>query len=493
MSIVLPSLIGANKPASGGAFTNLRSISLDGTDDSLDVASTSDYAFGTSGFSIGFWFNPVGTNNSSGFGVNIFDMRSVTVNQAKPSLWMSSTGSGSILKYYAAGAYRTTWSGTLNPGSWYHLLITNDGSNTKFYLNGNSTAIATGSDSTNYIAAGLRIGGYSGNNYYYNGLIDEFAIWNATLSGADANAICSGSDFVPNDLSEASSYETDRTSNLIGWWRMGDGTEAGSGTTVYDMSTNSNNGTLTNIASPNGFVRNVPYNYFSLSLDGTNDYMDCGGASDFSFNNGSGTDSAFSISAWVKFDNTDRARAVSKDNGLGSREYLFGTNNSHKVNMILGDGSNNLDIRNNATINTSDWFHIVATYDGSKSISGLKVYVNADASSLTDVSAGTYAGMPQSTGNLEIGRFANAHSFFNGLVDEVAVFSKELTASDVTNIYNTGFPNDIGTNGLNLDPLAWWRMGDNDGGTGTTVTDQGSGGNNGTLTNGPTYSTSVPS
>ena len=250
-----------------------------------------------------------------------------------------------------------------------------------------------------------------------------------------------------------------------------------------DQGNGGNNGTFANIASPNGFVRNVPYNYFSLSLDGTNDYMDCGGASDFSFNNGSGTDSAFSISAWVKFDNTDRARAVSKDNGTGSREYLFGTNNTNKVNMILGDGSNNLDIRNNATINTSDWFHIVATYDGSKSISGLKVYVNADASSLSDVSVGTYAGMPLSTGNLDIGRFANGHSFFNGLVDEVAVFSKELTASDVTNIYNTGFPNDIGTNGLNLDPLAWWRMGDNDSGSGTTVTDQGSGGNNGSLNN----------
>lgn len=234
-------------------------------------------------------------------------------------------------------------------------------------------------------------------------------------------------------------------------------------------------------------------NQYSVDFDGANDYIDCGGASDFSFNNGSGTDSAFSISAWVKFDGINRARAVSKDNGTGSREYLFGTNNSNKVNMILGDGSNNLDIQNNATINTSDWFHIVATYDGSKSISGLKVYVNADASNVTDVSVGTYSGMPQSTGNLNIGRFGKTHSVFDGLVDEVAVFSKELTALDVTNIYNTGFPNDIGTNGLNLDPLGWWRMGDNDGGTGTTITDQGSGGNNGTLTNGPTFSTTVPS
>ena len=244
----------------------------------------------------------------------------------------------------------------------------------------------------------------------------------------------------------------------------------------------------TSSGSPSGGGLSPIGNQYSVSLDGANDYIDCGGASDFSFNNGSGTDSAFSISAWVKFDNTDKARLVSKDNGLGSREYLFGTNNTNKVNMILGTGSNNLDIRNNATINTSDWFHIVATYDGSKSISGLKVYVNADASSLSDVSVGTYAGMPLSTGNLDIGRFGNGHSFFNGLVDEVAVFSRELTADEVSSIYALNM-----ANLAPLSPLAWWRMGDNDSGSGSTVTDQGSGGNNGSLENGPTFSTTVPS
>ena len=230
----------------GGAFLNEYSLNFDGTDDTLDVASTSDFAFGTSGFSIGFWFKPEGTNNSTTYGVNIFDMRGGVVNIAKPSLWMSSTGSGSILKYYAIG-YKTTWSGTIDPGSWYHLLITNDGSDTKFYLNGNSTAIATGSDTNNYLAAPLRIGGYSGNAAYYNGLIDEFAIWDATLSGDDANAIYN--DGVPNDLDSAASYDTDRTSNLIGWWRMGDGgTWDGSNWTIPDASTNSNTGTTANMA-----------------------------------------------------------------------------------------------------------------------------------------------------------------------------------------------------------------------------------------------------
>ena len=230
-------------------------------------------------------------------------------------------------------------------------------------------------------------------------------------------------------------------------------------------------------------------NTYSVDFDGTNDYVDCGGSSDFSFTDGSGNDSAFSISAWVKFDNTNRARLLSKDTSTSSREYLFGTNATNKFNMLLGNGSVNLDIQNNTTLNNTDWFHVVATYDGSETASGLKVYVNADASSLTNNSLGSYSGMPSTSGNLEIGRFANGHSFFNGLVDEVAVFNSALSASDVTAIYNSGVPADL----TSYSPVGWYRMGDNDGGTGTTITDQGSGGNDGTLTNGPTFSTTVPS
>ena len=62
-------------------------------------------------------------------------------------------------------------------------------------------------------------------------------------------------------------------------------------------------------------------------------------------------------------------------------------------------------------------------------------------------------------------------------------------SSNISSIYNSGVPNDISS----LSPLHWWRMGDNNSGTGTTITDQGSGSNDGTLTNGPTFSSDVPS
>jgi len=230
-------------------------------------------------------------------------------------------------------------------------------------------------------------------------------------------------------------------------------------------------------------------NDYSVSLDGSNDYITCGGASDFSFTNGGGNDLAFSISAWVKLDSTDRMRLVSKDTSTSNREYLFGTNGGNRFNMLLGTGSVNLDVANTTTLNTTDWYHVVSTYDGSKTASGLKVYVNGDASNQYNGSLGNYTGMTSNSGSFEIGRFGNGHSFFNGLIDEVAVFNSELSSSQVSDIYNSGSPTNISS----LSPLSYWRMGDNNGGTGTTITDQGSGSNNGTLTNGPTFSSSVPS
>ena len=87
-------------------------------------------------------------------------------------------------------------------------------------------------------------------NYPFPGEVDELSIFNSALSASDISTLRGGASAgtlgVPADISSL---------NPVGWWRMGDGTEAGSGTTVFDMSTNSNNGTLTNDPT---FSTNVP-------------------------------------------------------------------------------------------------------------------------------------------------------------------------------------------------------------------------------------------
>ena len=96
------------------------------------------------------------------------------------------------------------------------------------------------------------------------------------------------------------------------------------------------------------------------------------------------------------------------------------------------------------------------------------------------------AGAWTNTADFKIGRLTL------GNIDEVSVYNSELSASDVASIYNgngAGKPGDV----TSLNPVGWWRMGDNDSGTGTTVTDQGSGDNDGTLTNDAAFEEDVPS
>ena len=55
----------------------------------------------------------------------------------------------------------------------------------------------------------------------------------------------------------------------------------------------------------------------------------------------------------------------------------------------------------------------------------------------------------------------NNTSYFNGKIDEVAVFNTALTAHEVQGIYNateTGKTADL--NDLTTPPVAWYRMGD---------------------------------
>jgi len=88
-----------------------------------------------------------------------------------------------------------------------------------------------------------------------------------------------------------------------------------------------------------------------------------------------------------------------------------------------------------------------------------------------------------------IGQRGNAAFPYAGKIDEVAIFGSTISAGDVTAIYNSGVPADL----TSLSPVGWWRMGDGtEAGSGTTIYDMSSNSNNGTLTNGPAYSTDTP-
>ncbi len=231
-------------------------------------------------------------------------------------------------------------------------------------------------------------------------------------------------------------------------------------------------------------------NEFSLSFDGADDYMTVPHNSSLSLS------SAGTFSVWVNMNTThttDYPYIFAKwDGGINYTFYAKVTGESAgKFKMRYYDGSS---AQSSATeINRGEWVHLAATLDGSNLI----YYVNGSADNTVSMGMGT-----TNTGDLYIGVAPTAGFIreWPGLMDEAAIFNTKLSAAQISNIYKgeesggsggtNGVPGDLST----FNPVAWWRMGDGtEAGSGTTVYDMSSNSNNGTLTNGPTFSTSVPS
>jgi hypothetical protein len=212
-------------------------------------------------------------------------------------------------------------------------------------------------------------------------------------------------------------------------------------------------------------------NQYSVSFDGTDDYATATlGSQVF--------DGDFAVSFWFNADTAPTYTSLiqsGSNSGYndGFRIYRY---SDTALAFWRGQGGYSNIFGNIGTTSTGSWHHIVVTRSGTTStfyLNGSSIATGTDSQAYTStafqMSFTTYP--------------------FDGLMDEVALWDSALSATNVTAIYNSGVPGDLSS----LNPVNWWRMGDNDGGTGTTITDQGSGSNNATLTNGPTFSTTVPS
>lgn len=211
-------------------------------------------------------------------------------------------------------------------------------------------------------------------------------------------------------------------------------------------------------------------NTYSVDFDGTNDYMDVGNDSSLSISG------ALSISAWIYADSLSGYPMFLSKRASGSGHAYQFYSNIGKLNY-----NNGTIVQSSGSLTLSSWNHIAVTFNGAGAV---VFYINGSSAGTATAASSN----PTNSGSVSIGRAYNGN-YFNGKIDEISFFNSVLSASNISDIYNSGVPADISS----LSPLGWWRMGDNDNGTGTTITDQGSGSNNGTLTNGPTFSSSVPS
>lgn len=237
--------------ASGWSGSNTYSLNFDGTDDYLSASSivTTTAQQGT----ISAWIK---TNTSAYMPIFSASNNSSGVSNEWLVLQVDSGGKFEIASNRLGTVEIYESSSTVTDNAWHHVMITSSGSAYKLFLDGSEQTLASGNNTGTWIgdigtktacSIGAMRRSADTSNSYFNGNIDEVAIWDSALTAAQISNIYKGE-------SNGGSGGTNGTpGNLMSfspkaWWRMGDGAEANSGTTIYDMSSFSNN--MTMVSSP---------------------------------------------------------------------------------------------------------------------------------------------------------------------------------------------------------------------------------------------------
>ncbi|MCK5020471.1 MAG: LamG domain-containing protein [Candidatus Peribacteraceae bacterium] len=174
-------------------------------------------------------------------------------------------------------------------------------------------------------------------------------------------------------------------------------------------------------------------------LFNTDDLVNISDHDDFSFGDGASTDSPFSISAWIKMADATTFRILAKTAPATNLEYLFSTTGSDLLRLQLFDLNLSNSIGADTVALTADegsWIHVVGTYDGSSSQNGLTLYRNGVDATNARALAGTYNAMHNLAIDVKIGANPINADFANGQINEVTIWSVELTALEVARIYN---------------------------------------------------------
>ena len=205
----------------------------------------------------------------------------------------------------------------------------------------------------------------------------------------------------------------------------------------------------------------------------------------------------WSVSAWV---NRDTGTAQMTIINLKENSY-----HGHDFQIIHREATTRLDVNVNGanafrnssvSLNDDQWYHILVVCDKGESSNANKCKVYLDGVQVTQQSGTNMQQIADTNNDVTIGVQLKGTTLpyvitspWNGLIDEVAFWDKALSASEISDVYNGGTPGDLSSMS-NL--TNWWRMGDINGQSGVTIADQGSEGADGTLINGPTYSSDVP-
>ena len=404
----------------------LKQVDFDGSNDYLNCGASNSIISGTN-ITLSCWFKSADTDDSK-----LMQLKRTSTG-SNLSLDVNVGGSaghvGAVLRH--SGGANTTISadGSVDDGAWHHLAISTTSSAQVLYLDG--VELTTGSVAfvDLFSTDPFTIGGQDGSSYSFGGSIAGVAVY------SDAK----DADFIYAQYAKGLFADWSADTNLSGYWKMGNGT-GDTYPTIVDQSSNSNNGTMTSMASDD-IVENMVAgydlgSYNTSSVATTVSYLDFNGSSDFVQLPMAFSQSVFSISIWY--------------NAQAQDDYFFDARDSNSSGIVIGTlatGKLWIAIRgttSNSLITTTgsfnEWNHVVVTYDGSTA----KIYINgADVSPVNNSFSCTIS----TTTNARIGAFSyQAGGYFDGGVASVGLYTTAKTQAEAQAIYDEGIAGDESTN-----------------------------------------------
>jgi hypothetical protein len=326
---------------------------------------------------------------------------------------------------------------------WSHVCIIQEGTNStnfKFYYNGRSISQNQNSGNTarsNDSGINLSIGSEPTGNNRFNSKVDDVRIYNRVLSASEITQLYSvgaqtkQSTSMPIIATSTCSYGL--SCGLVGYWTF-DGKDMVNGV-VQDKSRNTGRGNLKNIATSTFYTYGKIGQGFNF--DGVDDYLDV---------TASATDnlSSFTVCSWIK-----PKKYQPQSGGFpilvvkGSNDttnywdvYLEGSTGPFEFGTSYDNGNKGY-FQTGPVILPDVWSHICVIQNGTIAANFL-TYLNGASTPNGGDLGGSGGSHPTDTGAHVIIGSDITNNKYSGLMDDVRIYNRALSESEIKQIYNHG-------------------------------------------------------